>query len=106
MLVRKLRVLPIESIVRGYITGSAWEEYKRSGTVHGQKMPAGLQECEKLASPLWTVSTKAEAGDKDENISLDAAKELIGERYAARVEELSLSIYTEVSCRVFFVYLY
>jgi len=69
MQVKRFKVLPIESIVRGYITGSAWKEYKKTGTVHGLAMPQGLQESEKLAKPLWTPSTKAEIGDHDENIS-------------------------------------
>jgi phosphoribosylaminoimidazole-succinocarboxamide synthase len=69
MVVRKLKVFPIESIVRGYITGSAWSEYKSKGTVNGMEMPEGLVESQKLAAPLWTPSTKAEMGEKDENIS-------------------------------------
>lgn len=69
MQVRRLDVLPIESIVRGYITGSAWAEYRKTGTVHGLEMPQGLRESEKLETPLWTPSTKAELGSKDENIS-------------------------------------
>lgn len=69
MQVRQLKVLPIESIVRGYITGSAWSEYQKTGKVHGIMMPKGLRESEKLETPLWTPSTKAEMGDKDENIS-------------------------------------
>jgi phosphoribosylaminoimidazole-succinocarboxamide synthase len=69
MQVRKLKVLPIESIVRGYITGSAWSEYQKTGTVHGLPMPLNLQESQKLEEPLWTPSTKAEVGDKDENIN-------------------------------------
>ena len=69
MQVRRLKVFPIESIVRGYITGSAWSEYKSVGTVHGMAMPTGLVESEKLEAPLWTPSTKADIGAKDENIS-------------------------------------
>jgi phosphoribosylaminoimidazole-succinocarboxamide synthase len=69
MVVRKLKVFPIESIVRGYITGSAWSEYKSKGTVNGMKMPQGLVESQALETPLWTPSTKAEMGEKDENIS-------------------------------------
>lgn len=69
MQVKRFKVLPIESIVRGYITGSAWKEYKKTGTVHGLSMPKGLRESEKLEKPLWTPSTKAEIGDHDENIS-------------------------------------
>lgn len=71
MVVRSLQVLPIESIVRGYITGSAWSSYQKNGTVCGIQMPEGLQESEKLDRPLWTPSTKAEHGAKDENISPD-----------------------------------
>ena len=94
MQVRRLEILPIESIVRGYITGSAWSEYKKSGTVHGINMPEGLRECEKLNSPLWTPSTKAEIGEKDENITPEQAAEIIGKSIADQVEKLSLEIYT------------
>jgi len=69
MVVRRLKVLPIESIVRGYITGSAWSSYQKDGTVCGIELPKGLRESEKLEKPLWTPSTKAAAGEKDENIS-------------------------------------
>jgi phosphoribosylaminoimidazole-succinocarboxamide synthase len=69
MQVRKLEVLPIESIVRGYITGSAWSEYQKSGTVHGMEVAKGLRESEAFPEPIWTPSTKAEQGQHDENIS-------------------------------------
>ena len=69
MVVKKLRMLPIESIVRGYITGSAWSSYKEDGTVCGISLPAGLKESQKFERPMWTPSTKAEAGDHDENIN-------------------------------------
>ena len=69
MVVHRLKVLPIESIVRGYITGSAWASYKVDGTVCGIQMPLNLQESQKLLRPLWTPSTKAELGGVDENIS-------------------------------------
>ena len=69
MVVRRLKVLPIESIVRGYISGSAWSSYRNDGTVCGIKLPGGLRESEKLETPLWTPSTKASAGERDENIS-------------------------------------
>ena len=69
MVVRKLKVLPIESIVRGYLTGSAWASYQQNSAFCGIKLPAGLKESQKLAQPLWTPSTKAEQGGKDENIS-------------------------------------
>ncbi|KAF2176186.1 SAICAR synthetase [Zopfia rhizophila CBS 207.26] len=93
MQVRRLRIFPLESIVRGYITGSAWSEYKKSGTVNGIPLPAGLIEGQKLATPLWTPSTKAEVGDKDENISVAKARELVGEEYAREIERRSLQIY-------------
>lgn len=100
MQVRRLRILPIESIVRGYITGSGWSEYTKSGTVNGISLPAGLIEGQKLPAPLWTPSTKAEVGGKDENISPEEARRLIAdERIAARVEELSLQIYSAAAAR-------
>jgi phosphoribosylaminoimidazole-succinocarboxamide synthase len=100
MQVRRLRVLPIESIVRGYITGSGWNEYKKSGTVHGIKLPEGLQEGQKLEQPKWTPSTKADAGEKDENISPEQAREVIGDAAIAKeVERLSLEIYTAAAKR-------
>ncbi|KAF1934344.1 phosphoribosylaminoimidazole-succinocarboxamide synthase [Didymella exigua CBS 183.55] len=100
MQVRRLRIIPIESIVRGYITGSGWSEYKKSGTVNGIKLPAGLIEGQKLPQPLWTPSTKAELGDKDENISPEKAREIIADaKIAARVEQLSLAIYEAAAKR-------
>ena len=100
MQVRRLRIIPIESIVRGYITGSGWSEYSKSGTVNGIKLPEGLVEGQKLPTPLWTPSTKAELGGKDENISPDKARDIIGDaNVAAKVEELSLAIYTAAAAR-------
>jgi phosphoribosylaminoimidazole-succinocarboxamide synthase len=96
MQVRRYQIVPLESIVRGYITGSAWSEYKKHGTVHGMSMPEGLQESQKLEKPIWTPSTKAEQGDHDENISRDKAVEIVGESVAKRVEEASLLIYQKV----------
>ena len=93
MQVRRLKILPIESIVRGYITGSAWSEYSKEGTVHGLSMPKGLRESEKLETPLWTPSTKAEAGAKDENISPEKAAEIVGKNYADQIASLSLQLY-------------
>ena len=69
VVVKRLKVFPIESIVRGYITGSAWNSYRKNGTVCGKALSAGLRESERLQQPLWTPSTKAEIGGKDENIS-------------------------------------
>ena len=97
MQVKRVPVIPLESIVRGYITGSAWSEYKKSGTVHGMPAPAGLQESQKLEKPLWTPSTKAEQGEHDENISKQKAIEIVGEEVAKKVEEASLKIYEMVS---------
>jgi phosphoribosylaminoimidazole-succinocarboxamide synthase len=100
MQVRRLKIVPVESIVRGYITGSAWSEYKKSGTVHGIQLPAGMVEGQKLPSPLWTPSTKAELGEKDENISPEQARKLIAdEKVADAIEELSLKVYTEAAAR-------
>ncbi|OQD77202.1 hypothetical protein PENDEC_c003G05266 [Penicillium decumbens] len=94
MQVRKLRILPIEAIVRGYITGSAWKEYQKSGTVHGLAVPAGLQESEAFPNgPIYTPSTKAELGEHDENIHPDEAVKIVGERYAARIAELAVQLY-------------
>jgi len=93
MQVRRLNIFPIESIVRGYITGSAWSEYAKKGTVHGMEMPKGLKESEKLEKALWTPSTKAEAGAKDENISPEKAAEIVGKDYADQISNLSLQLY-------------
>jgi phosphoribosylaminoimidazole-succinocarboxamide synthase len=92
MLCRKAEMLPIECIVRGYLTGSAWKEYQKAGTMHGQDLPAGLQESEQLPDPVFTPSTKAESGH-DENISYEAAVELVGEDVAAKAREASLELY-------------
>ncbi|KAL2866013.1 phosphoribosylaminoimidazolesuccinocarboxamide synthase [Aspergillus lucknowensis] len=94
MQVRKLRILPIEAIVRGYITGSAWNEYKKSGTVHGISVKPGLRESEAFPDgPIYTPSTKAEQGEHDENIHPDKAAEIIGEPYASKVAELAVQLY-------------
>ncbi len=94
VLVKKAKPLPIECIVRGFITGSGWNDYQKTGEVCGHKLPANLQESEMLATALFTPSTKAELGDHDENISLDQAAELIGEEMMRKVEKLALDIYT------------
>ena len=93
MLTRKAGILPVECIVRGYITGSAWKEYRTSGTMHGAALPEGLLESARLPEPVFTPSTKAELGDHDENISFAAAAELIGESLAAKVRDVSLEVY-------------
>jgi len=94
MLVKKAKVFPIECIVRGYISGSAWKSYKKDGTVCGIKLPEGLKESDKFDEPLFTPSTKAESGH-DINISFEKMKELIGDEDAERLKELSLKIYNE-----------
>jgi phosphoribosylaminoimidazole-succinocarboxamide synthase len=93
MLVRKARPLPIECIVRGYLAGSGWEEYRLSGSVCGIVPPKGLVESQKLEAPIFTPSTKAEDGQHDENISFDRAAEILGSETAERVREMSLRIY-------------
>jgi len=93
MRVRKLKVFPLEAIVRGYITGSAWSSYKKTGEVNGKKLPEGLQESQEFPEPIYTPSTKAELGQHDENISTERAAEIVGGKYAKRIEVLSLKIY-------------
>jgi phosphoribosylaminoimidazole-succinocarboxamide synthase len=95
IVVRKLKALPIEAIVRGYIVGSGWKEYQKSGTVCGIKLPAGLKEADKLPEPLFTPSTKAAAGAHDENISYEQCEQLLGKDLAARVRDAALGIYKE-----------
>lgn len=94
MLVRKAQPLPIECIVRGYLAGSAWKEYRQSGTVAGLRLPAGLRESDELPEPIFTPSTKAQEGH-DQNISFDEACRILGEGLARQVRDLSLRIYTE-----------
>ncbi|KAK9453229.1 hypothetical protein V1511DRAFT_103292 [Dipodascopsis uninucleata] len=94
MLVRKYTILPIEAIVRGYLTGSAWKEYQSKGTVHGIKIREGMQESEAFDCPIYTPSTKAELGKHDENIHPSEAVKIVGEKYAKRIEELSLALYS------------
>jgi len=94
MLVKKTRPLPVECIVRGYISGSAWKDYKRSGSVCGVKLPEGLRESDKLNEPIFTPSTKAETGH-DENITFEKVVDLIGKELAEKVRDLSLEIYAK-----------
>ncbi len=93
MIVRKAEALPVESVVRGYLVGSGWAEYQRTGTVCGIPLPAGLEQASKLPQPIFTPSTKAPQGEHDENISYERTAELIGAERAARIRELSLKIY-------------
>ena len=93
MLVKKLKMLPIECIVRGYITGSGWNEYQKNGTVCQIKLPENLKECQKLEEPIFTPSTKADLGDHDENISFEECKKILGEDLANRIKQLTLDVY-------------
>ncbi len=95
MLVKKAEPLPVECIVRGYITGSGWSSYQKEGHVCGIKLPEGLKESEKLEKPLFTPSTKAEVGDHDINISFEETVKLIGIEKAEKLKSLSLSIYNK-----------
>jgi phosphoribosylaminoimidazole-succinocarboxamide synthase len=94
MLVKKAKVFPVECIVRGYISGSAWKSYQKDGTVCGIKLPEGLKESDKFDEPLFTPSTKADSGH-DINISFKKMKEIIGDEDAEKIKELSLKIYNE-----------
>ena len=100
MLCRKLTMLPIECIVRGYITGSGWKSYKENGTVCGIKLPEGLKECDKIPEPIYTPSTKAEIGDHDENIDFDRSVEVLerdfpghGLEYATKIRDYTIALY-------------
>ncbi|MFO7989017.1 MAG: phosphoribosylaminoimidazolesuccinocarboxamide synthase [Desulfotignum sp.] len=95
MLVKKADPLPVECIVRGYITGSGWHGYQTTGHVCGIQLPEGLQESDKLADPLYTPSTKAEVGDHDINISFEQTVEILGKETAEKIRDLSLEIYNK-----------
>jgi phosphoribosylaminoimidazole-succinocarboxamide synthase len=94
MLVRKAEVFPVECIVRGYLAGSGWAEYAREGTVCGMRLPAGLSESARLPQPMFTPSTKAEAGTHDENMSVHRMFEIVGEEYGDALQEASVSLYS------------
>ncbi len=99
-LCKKLTMIPIECIVRGYITGSGWENYKKDGTICGLKLPEGLVECQKLPEPLYTPSTKADLGDHDENINFDQSIDVLekafpgkGREIATKIKDATLAVY-------------
>ena len=94
MLTHKAEMLPVECIVRGYLTGSAWKEYQRSGIMHGAPMPDGLLESSQLPEPVFTPSTKAADGLHDENITFDRAVEILGGELAEQARSISLELYT------------
>ncbi|MCQ2553682.1 MAG: phosphoribosylaminoimidazolesuccinocarboxamide synthase [Clostridia bacterium] len=100
MMVKKLEMLPVECIVRGYISGSGWKSYKENGTICGIKLPEGMKESEKLPEPIFTPSTKAELGDHDENIDFEKCCEVLekaypghGVEYATKIKDATLTIY-------------
>ncbi len=100
MLCKKLTMIPIECIVRGYITGSGWASYKENGTVCGISLPEGLKECDKLPEPIYTPSTKAEIGDHDENIDFERSVEVLekefpghGQEYAEKIRDYTIALY-------------
>ena len=100
MLCKKLTMLPIECIVRGYITGSGWKSYKENGTVCGIKLPEGLKECDKIPEPIHTPSTKAEIGDHDENIDFEKSVSVLerdfpghGREYAEKIRDYTIALY-------------
>ncbi|MBO0693687.1 MAG: phosphoribosylaminoimidazolesuccinocarboxamide synthase [Acidimicrobiaceae bacterium] len=95
MVVRRAEMLPVECIVRGYLSGSAWAEYRKSGTMHGKALPPGLRQSERLPEPVFTPSTKAAAGLHDENISFEAAVDLVGAEMAEEARRISLAAYQE-----------
>lgn len=95
MLVKKLKMIPVECIVRGYITGSGWKSYQENGTVCGIKLPEGLQESEKLPEPIFTPTTKAELGTHDENISFDQVCKMLGKDLAEKLRAKTIEVYTK-----------
>ena len=97
MIVKKLKALPVEAIVRGYIIGSGWKDYQATGTVCGIQLPANLQLADKLPQAIYTPSTKAAAGRHDENINYTKSKELLGEDIARQVRDVSLRLYKEAA---------
>jgi phosphoribosylaminoimidazole-succinocarboxamide synthase len=92
-IVRKAKPLPVEAVVRGYLVGSGWEEYRRSGTVCGQRLPEGLRQADKLPEAIFTPSTKAPIGQHDQNISFAEVEKTLGAQLAGRVRDLSLAVY-------------
>jgi phosphoribosylaminoimidazole-succinocarboxamide synthase len=93
MLVRKTSPLPVECVVRGYVSGSGWNDYRSTGMICGVKLPEGLKESERLSAPIFTPSTKAEQGVHDENISFEGVIQIVGEKVASQLRDLSLALY-------------
>jgi phosphoribosylaminoimidazole-succinocarboxamide synthase len=97
MLVKRLRPLPVEAVVRGYLAGSGWAEYQRAGSVCGLRLPPGLANASRLQEPIFTPATKAEAGAHDENIGFEQMQAIVGAELAERVREVSLRLYREAA---------
>ena len=97
IVVKKLTPLPVEAIVRGYLIGSGWVDYQKTGAVCGIELPAGLQQAQQLAEPIYTPSTKAEIGAHDENVDFATTVSLIGEDYARQVRDVSLKLYSRAA---------
>jgi phosphoribosylaminoimidazole-succinocarboxamide synthase len=97
MLVKRLKGLPIEAVVRGYLAGSGWTEYRQSGAVCGVSLPPGLNNASKLPAPIFTPATKAELGDHDENISFERMSETVGPELAAKVRDTAIRLYTRAA---------
>ncbi|MGZ5587899.1 MAG: phosphoribosylaminoimidazolesuccinocarboxamide synthase [Usitatibacter sp.] len=93
VVVKRMRPLPIEAVVRGYLEGSGWKEYQESGSVCGVKLPPGLKRASKLPRPIFTPATKAEAGHHDENISFEKMEKLVGSEHAAQVRDTAIALY-------------
>ena len=96
-IVRKLKALPIEAIVRGYVIGSGWKDYQTNGSICGIPLPAGLQQAERLPEPIYTPSTKAAVGAHDENITYTQTEALLGAELAAQIRDISLKLYREAA---------
>ncbi|NDY91143.1 phosphoribosylaminoimidazolesuccinocarboxamide synthase [Ideonella livida] len=97
MLVKRLKPLPVEAVVRGYLAGSGWKEYQESQSVCGEALPAGLKNASKLPAPIFTPATKAEMGEHDENISFARMGDIVGTELAEKVREVSIRLYTEAA---------
>lgn len=97
IVVRKLKALPVEAVIRGYLIGSGWKDYQATGSVCGINLPSALQQAEKLPEPIFTPATKADVGEHDENIDFNQTVDLIGQELAEQVRDVSLKIYTEAA---------
>ncbi len=93
VIVKRLKTVPLEAVVRGYVIGSGWKDYQKSGSISGIKLPTGLKQAAKLPQTLFTPSTKAAIGDKDETISFEQAAQLVGAEVAAKVRDTAIAIY-------------